>query len=201
MTDAVNNALLGTITNINEALGSTVGYDTETGTGGIEMSSVVAPPACPIEPVGSGKVVPGVPQPNPDQAPGGSVEPAPDSGGGGTSGRKSPSGGTVEPPAPGQIIGRPYIILPPPPPPTCPIITIKDPCGGYSTHGPGPGGQGSGTPGGTQSPGQGDPGTPGGAPSGGAGGDGQVFQPGGQTIGLGGQNRGIDLGGGLGLSI
>ena len=204
MSDAVNTALSDTVDSINNTLGTTIGFDTETGTGGVEHTPVGIPPACPIEAVGSGKVVPGIPQELTD---GGTVPPdgTGGTGGGATRERNKPSGGTTEAPPPGGGDGgvppdTPPV--PPPPPPTCPIITIKDPCGGYSTHGPCPGGKGSGTPRGTSRPGEGDPGTPGGAPTGGVDGDGQVFpKPEGGIIGLGGQNNPIDLGGGLGLPL
>lgn len=192
MTTAVNEAMAETMVNINSALGATVGYDTETGTGGIEYQETEVPPACPVEAVGSGKVVPGVPQES--EAPATTT----DGGGGSSTGgsRTNPSGGSKAdpPPGPGSIAGGPAgtpggPIVPPPPPPSCPIITIKDPCGGFSTHGPGPGGTGSGTPGGTATPGAGDPGTEGGATSGGVNDGGQVFKPaGGNIVGLGGQN-------------
>ena len=180
MSDAVNNANDANMAAINEALGSTVGYDSETGTGGIETTPVVTPPVCPIEPVGSGKIVPGVPQEGEDE---GTQEPPSDGAGGTSTGRKDPAGGSLEPAPPGQggptqfgpVGDRPGTIVPPPVP-QCPVITIKDPCGGFSTHGPCPGGKGSGTPGGTIAPGTGGPGTPGGANQGGADGDGQVFK-------------------------
>ena len=78
----------------------------------------------------------------------------------------------------------------------CPLITLKDPCGGKSTHGPCPGGKGSGTPEGTSKSGEGDPGTPEGADTGGVKeGTGEVFKkPEGKVAGIGGENVGLGLG-------
>jgi hypothetical protein len=193
---SVNDAFAENMGAINEALGETVGYDTETGEGGITEVPAETPVFCPVEAVGSGKVVPGLPQESEEQQadiPGTITAPIP---GDPTGSVVKPTGGSKAPPPPGQggpgdgsVVTPP---VPPVPPPSCGIITIKDPCGGFSTHGPCPGGKGSGTPGGTATPGAGDPGNPESAPTGGVNDGGQTFLPGdGGTFGDGASGFGL----------
>jgi len=176
---SVDNSLTGLRSSINDKLGSSIpGYNPETGTGGVEFPPTEIPPVCPIDTTGG-------------------ASPCPKS----TTTKKTPKRVTSKPrvkKGPGSDAGDPELgppiggdpsDVPIPPKPMCPIITIKDPCGGFSTHGPCPGGKGAGAPGGKPKPGAGDPGTPEGAPTGGANpNNGQVFKPTGKTVGLGGQN-------------
>lgn len=188
MSTAVNIALGESAEELNQVLGGTVGRDTEAGTGGLVGGIVETPPVCPVEAVGSGKVVPGLPT-DPAEAADDDDDDDPDNGSGEDPG--DPSGGsTIAGPPTGSPTSPP---VPPRSPPTCPSITLKNPCGpGISNHGPG-GRRGTSRVSG--------PGTIRGSMDGGVNSDGDVF--GGiqqQGLNLGAVNRPLDLSGGLGLA-
>ena len=189
--DSVNDIVSQTMDIINTALGETsigseLGIDSETGTGGMVAPVIdAAPPLCPPagtrtrDPKGENPTDPGTPPQSGDPPTGDPPKSKPRGGGGDPPEGQPPDGpGTRTRDKPG---GGP----PPEPPPTCPIIVIKDPCnrgeGGTVTFGPGTAGAGSGSPQGTPPEVPGDPGEPTNNPDGGVekGGpnDGQVIPP------------------------